>query len=101
MFEITGLDKLQKQLTDLSRRAEELDGTHSVTFAELFPDSFMQLNTRFSTMQEMLDASGIDNPEEIQDDSWNRFVAEHSSFSGWEDMKSTAGGEWAKKQLGF
>lgn len=101
MIKITGLDKLQRRLDDLQRRAKDLDGTHDLTFAELFPDSFMHRNTRFPSMQAMIDEAGIEDGDDIQKPEWSSFVAHHTKFSSWHEMKSAAGQEWAKKRLGF
>lgn len=101
MIKITGLDKLQRRLDDLQRRAKDLDGTHDLTFAELFPDSFMHRNTRFPSMQAMIDEAGIEDGDDIQTPEWSSFVSQHTKFSSWDEMKSTAGQEWAKKRLGF
>lgn len=101
MIRITGLDQLQRKLEDLGRRAERLDGTHTLTFELLFPDSFVRAHTRFATMQEMIDEGGIDEAEDIEKPEWNSFVVANSNFESWEDMKSDAGAEWAKSQLGL
>jgi len=98
-IKITGLDEIQRKLERLRRNAQELDGTHEVPFTELFPDDFMRRNTQFQTMQQMLDASGIDKPEEIQGEAWSQFVADHSQFSDWQDMQKAAFTEYVRRKL--
>jgi hypothetical protein len=99
MFKITGMDEFQRKLRDLSRRAEKLDGTHNINFAELFPDSYVRSKTQFVSMQEMIDAGGIEEQEDIQKPEWSTFVATNSKFDSWEAMLKDAGAEWAKRQL--
>ncbi|MCC7230620.1 MAG: hypothetical protein IT203_09530 [Fimbriimonadaceae bacterium] len=101
MFEIKGLDQLQRRLKDLERRSQSLDGTHELSFAELFPDSFMRQHTQFATMQEMIDVGNIENGDDIHKPEWCAFVAAHTNFDSWESMKSVAGQEWAKRKLGL
>lgn len=100
-MEITGLDKLQRKLEDLSSRARDLDGTHHLSFSELFPDRFIRAHSSFGSMQALIDACGIENPDDIQTERWNAFVAQNTSFEGWEAMKSAAGIEWTQRKLGF
>ncbi len=55
-FELKGLDKLQKKLSDLERRAKRLHGTHAVSFSELFPSRFMKRYTNFDSIDAMYEA---------------------------------------------
>jgi len=99
MFSITGFDDLDRKLQTLQRKLQALDATHEVSFNELFPDEFVRRHTRFTTLQEMIDASGIETPDEIGGPGWNEYVATNSSLEGWDEVKSLAGSEWARKQL--
>lgn len=101
MIKITGLEGLQRKLQQLKRNAESIEGNNEVPFTELFPPSFMQRYTRFESIQLMIDASGIDEPEQIGGEAWESFVVGHSDFPSWEKMKETAGSEWAKRKLGL
>ena len=101
MFE----DVLRK-LRDLQRRAEELDGEHSVRFVELFHDEFMLRNTDFPSVQAMFDASGFEVASEedfagIPDGEWDAYVRDSTRFDSWEEMKSAAVREWVSNRLGF
>lgn len=100
-MEIKGLNKLQRKLEDLGKRAHDLDGTHNLTFAELFPDHFVKAHSSFPSMQEMVDAGGIQNPGDIQTEAWDDFVSNNTTFDGWEAMKSAAGAEWTRRKLGL
>ena len=103
MFKITGLDELEKQLDKLSQAADELDGEHSVSFGVLFNPEFMSRNTQFQTIDEFTERSSFDfsDIESIDEAQLDKFIAEHTSFESWEDMKASAAQEWAAKKLGF
>ena len=104
-MKIEGLSKALDNLRTLQRNAQALDGEHRLSFRELFPDRFMTRHTDFSSMQEMLDASGIDcgTEEEIKailrGQEWNNFVARRTTFAGWEEMQRQGGAEWARERL--
>lgn len=100
MFKIHGFDQLEK----LQRRIEDLDGTHNVPFDEAFSPDFMVEFTDFSSIDEMLQASGYkaDTPEDfaaIPDDDWDAFVSRSTRFATWEDMRAAAGERWVQKRL--
>lgn len=85
MFKIEGLDELQRKLYDLAKKAEALDGKHSVPVSELLTDSFVTRHTSFSSADAMFEASGfkIETQEDfaaIPDDEWDAFIRSISSF---------------------
>lgn len=99
-------DDALRKIHDLRRRAESLEGTHTVSFTDLFNDEFMLRNTDFATIEEMLEASGfkfenVEDFEAIPADAWNQFVCSCTRFSAWSEMQSVAGKEWLSAQLGF
>lgn len=96
-FKITGLDKLQKKLNDLQRKAEELHGEHEISFSELFNSSFMQRYTNFTSFEALIEASGF--KVETPDDDWDKHIAKTTKFSNWQEMINAARSEWAKNQL--
>ncbi len=103
---IEGMDRLQRKLKDLGRKAQELDGEHHVPLAELLSPDFMARNTDFGNAQEMFDEGGFkiesqDDFEKIPDVEWDAFVAARTQFSNWEEMLTAATGEWTSKQLGL
>jgi len=103
---VHGLDDAIRKLSDLERKAAELDGEHSVPISDLFPDSFMAAHTDFTTIQDMLDASGFpaSTPEEfsaIPDDQWDTFVASRTKFASWHAMLEAGTAEWVSHKLGL
>lgn len=106
MFEIKGLKEAQRQLEDLQKRAQELDGKHSVSMAEVLTGSFLSKHTKFSSLNEMFGASGfkVESQEDfaaIPDDKWDEFIRSISSFDSWKSMLSAASQEWAIKKMGL
>lgn len=58
MLKITSnFDQVTKRLNDLSRRAEDLDGEHTVQLAELMPPEFVSSCSSFPNLEEMFKAS--------------------------------------------
>jgi hypothetical protein len=105
-IKITGLDKLQKQLNDLQRKAEAIDGKHQVPFGELFNTSFMRRYTNFDSIDALIKAGcfkveTMDDLSAIPDDLWDAHIAKTTRFANWQEMMEGAGAEWAKKQLGL
>jgi hypothetical protein len=105
-IEMTGLDKLNRRLRDLSKKAAALDGTHTVPMVEILTPSFLSRYTRFSSMEEMFEASGFDIKTKqdfaaIPDGKWDEFIRSVSSFPDWKAMLQEATKTWTAKQLGF
>lgn len=88
-FKIKGLDKLQKNVKELSKHDH-------VSFAELFNPDFMKANTDFSTLEEMFAQSGfkVDTAEDfkaIPDAEWEVFITARTKFESWLEMQRVAG----------
>ncbi|TMW71832.1 hypothetical protein [Alteribacter natronophilus] len=68
----------------------------TVFLEELFDEAFMRRYTDFRNFDEMVEASGIclvtaKAQKEIEScPLWSRFVAAHTAFSGWAEMKLSA-----------
>lgn len=106
MLKVTGLDELQRRLEDLSRRAESVSGNHNVPIPELLTRDFLSRCSRFSSADEMFEASGfkIELPEDfaaIPDAERDAFVRTNTTYASWDAMLSEAGGEWTARRLGF
>ncbi|MFC3418319.1 hypothetical protein ACFOLA_02195 [Salinicoccus hispanicus] len=99
-----GFDEFEKKLNRIAKNAQELDSDNTVSFVDLFPESFMSKNTKYTSMQEFMDDfdSDITNEEfkEIQNSNeWNEFVKSNSNFADWDSMIGTATEEYAANQL--
>lgn len=102
--EIKGLDKLEKELGKLQKRAEKLDGEHQVKLEDLFPPEFMRAHTQHPTMEAMFEASAF-NPQSQEDleaipqAELDTFVAETTDFNSWDEMMGRAAEEYFSKQF--
>ena len=91
---------------DLIRKIEDLNGSHDIPLSALFTDEFVLLNTDFSSISEMIDASGFsaqtsEDFANIPDDKWEKHVVQHSRFTSWEEMKGAAAKLWVSRKLGL
>ena len=104
-IEIEGLDQVQRRFAEMGRRAQALDGVQQVSFADLFPPTFMAEHTEFETMQAMFDASGLfesateDVAAVLNGQEWTEFVARRTVFSDGREMQLKAFGERTFRQL--
>lgn len=100
---IKGLQDLQRNLKNMEKKADSLNGSHSVSFNELFYDGFMQSYTDFSSIDDFVEKSGYDfsNMESIDENELDSFIRKNSTFDSWNSMKSKAAGLWTKRQLGL
>jgi hypothetical protein len=92
-MDLSGLKRLQ-------RNARAMHGSHQVKLVDLFDGAFMRSNTRFSSLQTMVDKSGIDDfaaASEADKDAMVRKLAPH--FSNWQEFLNAATVEYTKKQL--
>jgi len=106
MFKIEGFDELQNDLKALADKAQNLDGQHNVPISELLTSSFLSMHTRFSSLNDLFEASGfkVESSEDfaaIPDDKWDDFIRSISSFENWQAMLGAAAKVWTAKQLGF
>jgi hypothetical protein len=91
-MDLSGLKRLQ-------RNARAMNGSHQVKLVDLFDGTFMGSNTRFSSLQTMVDESGIEDfaaASEAGKDAMVRTLAPR--FSNWQEFVNAATVEYAKKQ---
>lgn len=105
-FQISGLNELQKNLSDLARRAEKLDGTHQVPLKDLLTNSFMRRHSRFSSFDRFLASSPFkvktsDDFDAIPDSEMDAYVSSVTDFKSWEDMLGEATQEYISRKMGF
>ncbi|OEG62279.1 MAG: hypothetical protein BHK79_07125 [Halanaerobium sp. MDAL1] len=109
MFEVNmeGFDELEKNLDELQRRAEELDGEHEIRLDELLNETFMANYTNYSNLDEMINGSEFEFETEkefeeiLETEEWDTFIGNNSVFNNWDDMIEKASAEWTGKNLGL
>jgi hypothetical protein len=101
---ISGLDKLQRQLDDLQRKVEKASGTHHVLIDELLTPDFMMRFTNFVSAEVMFESSGfkidsLEDLESIPGAEWDAFIATNTQFATWEELMGMAGTEYIQRRL--
>ncbi|WP_436930114.1 hypothetical protein [Halosimplex halobium] len=102
--EIRGFEELADELDRLQDRTEAVDGETAVSFAELFPEDFMQTHTEFESIRQFFEASPWTVESEadfdrIPGEQFDAYVDEHTGFNSWEAMLSAAAREWIGREL--
>lgn len=99
---VSGLNELKKQLKQLEKASKELSQTKQVSFKELFPRSFMEKYTSFSSMDELVDAGFGDlDFESIPDDEFDKHISATTKFDNWDEMLGEASSQYAMRKLGL
>lgn len=105
-IEFKGFDELENNLKQLQKNAETLEDTKSVSFDELFNDSFMSEHTNFSNLEEFFEAGNFnvnsnEDFEAIPDSKLDEHVSKSTNFSSWQDMLDEAVKEFTIRKLGL
>jgi len=98
-----GLDNFQRKLEKIGRGAKELQGTHTVSFGELFTAGFMSTHTPNSAFDDFVKAGGFnaDDFASIPDAEWDAYIARTTKFANWQEMKNKAAAEYALRRMGL
>ena len=91
-LDMSGMDRFKK-------KTEELAGTHNYSLSELLPDKFIEEHTKYSTLQALADAGGINEPADINSEAFSEFVADNSKFSSYTEMLQAGYAEFVKRKL--
>lgn len=105
-FNMSGFDELEKRLGQMERGAKELENTKSVSFDELFTDTFMKKHTQFDNLQAFFKDSNFtigsqEDFENIPTAELDKHVANSTNFNNWQEMIDAAGTDYAYRKLGF
>lgn len=95
-FEIKGLKELQKKI-------ETLAEPRSLPLADLLSPGFVSACSKYTSAQELFDASGVDiGTEEKLEHNRNKldeFLSKNTSYDSWSEMVSAAGVAYMKAKL--
>jgi hypothetical protein len=99
----SNIDEVIRDLERKKRNIEEISGSHKIPYDDLFTSEFMQENTKFKSIHEMIQSSGFpikssEDIEKIPDDEWSGFIQKNTSFPNWKEMIETAGMEYFTKK---
>ena len=106
MNDFKDLIEFQKKLDRMAKNAKEFEGTHEVSFDDLFTTSFMKKYTIFSTIDELLSSGGFqaNNNEEfenIPERELDEYIAKTTKFKCWQDMLDEASSQYFFNKLGL
>lgn len=98
-LDMHGFDEFKKKLEAASKISD------TVSFGELFNESFMRNHSKFSDFEELVKFGGYSTDAEefkkIPDDEFDKFIKANTDFDSWKDMQQAAANEWMAKKLGF
>lgn len=99
-LEIDGLDKTLNKLKRIEKNSKQIDGKKiTVPLKELVNDQFVQKNTKFRNLDEMVEKSGYELEDFGELKEVDRFISQNSRFSSWEELRSKAISECGMKQI--
>lgn len=75
-----------------------------VSFPALFNDKFLQENSKFTSMDDMIWRSGFGimnlmEVENVNQDKWNEYIAKNTECETWHDFGKVAMIDWMKNKL--
>jgi len=96
--------KSNRNFKQLENNLKKLSNTTQLTLAELMPSSFISSCSKFSSIDELFEASGFeiesaDDFAAIPDDEWDLFIQQNTTYENWQDMQQSAASEYAKATL--
>lgn len=87
---------------DFLRKLEKLKATERVSLHEMVSPAFVRKHSRskFDSFQALIDASGIEEAEQVNGEAFSQFIARETDFADWNEMRQTAESEYLRGQLG-
>lgn len=101
---LNSLNELQNDLQEKANKVESLQGTHEVTFEELFTNELMQSKTHFKDIEFFLKSLGVKSNEEFNNlpqEELNAFVNKNTDFSNWNEMLQYAKIDYINRKTGM
>jgi|GEM_PF-2718404 len=88
-------EEFESSLEKMQENAENLGGGSDVSLSDLLSNSFLAEHSRFASLEEFTEASGLDFGSSQSFDAidpvvLDSFVQENSSFANWQEMINEA-----------
>ncbi len=99
------LDKTFKYYLGVFQEDQELGKIlNKVTFQELFNPKFLQENSKFTSMDDLIWRSGFGimnlmEVENVNQDKWNEYIAKNTECQTWHEFGKAAMIDWMKNKL--
>lgn len=96
------LDKDFKHLLEIFKSdAELMKIMNKVSFQDLFNDKFLQANSKYTSMDDLIWRSGFGimnlmEVENVNQHKWNEYIAKNTECSTWHEFGKLAMVEWMK-----
>lgn len=99
-IKIDGLDHALSDLKRMEKNSKNLTNTtNKVPLNELVNEKFMQKNSEFRSLDEMVEKSGYQIEDFGELEEVDKFISQNTKFSSWEELIDEAAGEWALNQI--
>ncbi|HBN36699.1 MAG TPA: hypothetical protein DD398_01025 [Lactobacillus johnsonii] len=102
MIEIKGLDAMQKRLKKIAENTQKVTNKGSLSFDEIFTDSFMRTYTKSSSLDEFFADLNVHNANDFKklpQEQLDRKVQAETSFNSFKEMQSKAASEYFGKAI--
>ena len=88
------------ELDDLQTELEKLDEGIEISTDDLMNDDFIRRHTDFNSWEEMLDAGGVEDGDNILSEEFSAFIAENTRFADFDELAGEAAAEHIAKKFG-
>ncbi|MBB1086401.1 hypothetical protein [Limosilactobacillus fastidiosus] len=98
------MDELTNQLNKMANGARKLEQKKSLSFSEVFIDSFVQKHTQFQSMDDFWKQAGIHSTEDFDaysQEKLDAFTRKFSDAPTFQKLFDEAVNEYVSHQLGF
>ncbi|MCR1916240.1 hypothetical protein NSA03_02765 [Lactobacillus taiwanensis] len=102
MIEINGLDALEKRFDDMARNAQKVSSKGSLSFDEIFTDSFMRTYTKSSSLNEFFNDLNVHNAtdfKKLPQEQLDSKVQKETPFNSFKEMQSKAVSKYLQKTI--
>lgn len=99
-IKIDGLDDALNDLKRMEKNSKNLTNTTTkVPLNELVNEKFIQRNSRFRSLDDLVEKSGYEIEDFGELKEVDKFISQNTKFSSWEELIGEAAGEWAMNQI--
>jgi hypothetical protein len=96
--------RLENKLSLICNNASKLSDSTTITFDDLFPETFMKIHTNCNSIEDFLAPMNVTTNEDFEnlpDEELEAHVQEVTNFNNWTDMRHSAWSDFLGERLGF
>jgi hypothetical protein len=103
-LKVKGIDKVSKRLGNIKKNVNKIPKEQNVKLELLLNDSFLNMNSSFSSLQELEKEfrkvyTKEASEELLSGSEGTEFISRHTNFETWEDLVNQARIEYIKEQF--